>query len=44
MITPEKTSFDTLHEALILLVEELIAQKPHEAFGFKWAAQSKCVP
>ena len=40
MITPKKAAFDDLHEALISLVEALIAQKPYEAFGFKWAAQS----
>jgi hypothetical protein len=39
MITPKKTAFDALREALVSLIEKLIAEEPHEAFGFEWAAR-----
>jgi hypothetical protein len=39
MITPKKTAFDALHEALISLVQELIAKEPFKAGGFEWAAE-----
>src|SRR5271165_240232 len=37
--TPKKAASNPLDEALVSLVEELIAKEPYEVDAFKWAAQ-----
>jgi hypothetical protein len=39
VIKPKKAASDDRRKALVLLVEELMAKEPHEAFGLTWAAR-----